>query len=262
MMPGGGRLMIETTHEILGEGDTSDWEGAAPGEYVRIGVTDTGTGMTPAVMAHVFEPFFTTKPTGQGTGLGLSQIYGFVRQSRGVIRLESEPGVGTSVHLYLARSHDAPDAAPDGVSIQDQPQIRQATAATVLVVEDEVNIRAFASEALRELGYRVIEAADGPAGLRTLHTLLQGTVDAGVDLLVTDIGLPGGLNGRQLADAARAVAPNLPILLITGYAGDAISDEDRFGPGMEMLVKPFELDALTERVQTMINRSRTPLKPG
>ena len=256
MMPGGGRLTIETAQEHLNERDTADWEGAAPGDYVRVGVTDTGTGMTPDVMAHAFEPFFTTKPIGQGTGLGLSQLYGFVRQSRGVVRLRSEVGVGTSVYLYLARSADAPAHTESGVAHADRPHPLPGAAATVLLVEDEVAVRDFAAEALRHLGYRVIEATDGPSGLRSLRALLDGEAGGGVDLLVTDIGLPGGLNGRQLADAASDMAPALPILLITGYAGDAMNERDNLAPGMEMLVKPFELDALTERVRTIIDRSR------
>ena len=256
MMPGGGRLVIETAHDHLNERDTADWEGAIPGDYVRVGVTDTGTGMAPDVMAHAFEPFFTTKPIGQGTGLGLSQLYGFVRQSRGVVRLRSEVGVGTSVYLYLARSADAPADAANAASNADRPRSMPGTTATVLLVEDEVAVREFAAEALRHLGYRVIEAIDGPSGLRLLQERLGPAVGGGVDLLVTDIGLPGGLNGRQLADAARGLAPALPILLITGYAGDAMNDQDALAPGMEMLAKPFELDALTERVRTMIGRSR------
>jgi PAS domain S-box-containing protein len=255
MMPAGGRLVIETVHEHLSERDTTDWEGAVPGDYVRVGVTDTGTGMAPDVMAHAFEPFFTTKPIGQGTGLGLSQLYGFVRQSRGVVRLKSELGAGTSVYLYLARSADAPAHAVDAASYADRPHSMPGTAATVLLVEDEVAVRDFAAEALRHLGYHVIEATDGPTGLRRLQDLLGAAGADGVDLLVTDIGLPGGLNGRQLADAARGLAPALPILLITGYAGDAMNDQDDLAPGMEMLVKPFELDALTERIRSMIGRS-------
>jgi PAS domain S-box-containing protein len=262
MMPAGGRLLIDTLHMRLDENDTKNWEGAVPGEYVRIGVTDSGTGMTPEVIAHAFEPFFTTKPMGQGTGLGLSQIYGFVRQSRGVVQLSSEQGVGTSVYLYLARSHEKPVAEDNRRLPRGRQHVTSAEVATVLLVEDEAAIRIFVSEALRELGYRVIEAVDGPTGLHTLLEILHSAESTGVDLMVTDIGLPGGLNGRQLADAARLVAPSLPILLITGYVGDAMKDEDRLGPGMELLVKPFELDVLAERVQTMISRARIINEPA
>jgi PAS domain S-box-containing protein len=249
MAPNHGRLIIETAHLLLSDADTAAWEGANPGEYVRMTVTDTGTGMTPDVLAHAFEPFFTTKPDGQGTGLGLSQLYGFVRQSHGGVRLESTLGKGTSVHLYLPRCHDTPDAsrAPAATGAMPAPARR---APRLLLVDDEPVIRTFAAESLRELGYEVLEAGDGPQALRLLNT-----ASGRLDLLVADVGLPGGLNGRQLADAAREMLPALPILLITGYAGDAIVGQGRLATGMEILGKPFDLDELGRRVRAMVENA-------
>ncbi|MFL5256115.1 MAG: ATP-binding protein [Rhodopila sp.] len=253
LMPDGGLIAITTDLVTLNEMETQPWRGVAPGDFVRITVTDTGCGMPPGIMARAFEPFFTTKPEGQGTGLGLSQIYGFIRQSQGIVRLDSAPGEGTSVHLYLPRARAEPDDAVD--SAQPAPQ-RQAmpvvTTATVLLVEDEEIIREVTAEALRDLGYQVTEAEDGPHALAALQKAFLASGADAVRLLVTDIGLPGGMNGRQLADAARMLVPDLPILLITGYAGDAISGKGRLGPQMEILTKPFGLETLAEKVQAMI----------
>jgi CheY-like chemotaxis protein len=258
MYPGGGRLIVETAHVVLDATDTHGWERAVPGDHVRITVTDTGTGMSPDVLAHAFEPFFTTKPIGQGTGLGLSQLYGFVQQSGGIVRLESAPGPGTSVHLYLPRAHDTVTDTQKPVPTEArQPPLPAVFAATVLLVEDEDLVRVFAADALRERGYRVLEASDGPTGLNALHQALRDPAAGGVDLLVTDVGLPGWLNGRQLADAARAMVPDLPVLLITGYAGDAINGPGRLDQGMEMLGKPFELEILSSRVRALIERAKT-----
>jgi signal transduction histidine kinase/CheY-like chemotaxis protein len=256
MASAGGKLLIETAHVALNEADTSNWEGAAPGDFVRVTVTDTGSGMTPDVLAHAFEPFFTTKPHGQGTGLGLSQLYGFVQQSRGVVRLESEVGVGTSACLFLPRYDDIGRTYAAAGPAERQPKRSGGgrSSGTVLVVEDDATVRGLATQALREMGCRVIEAANGPAGLNALREVLHDPQAGGLDLLVTDVGLPGGLNGRQLADAARELDSRLPVLLITGYAGGTIEGRGQLGPGMEMLVKPFELDALAERVQAMIRR--------
>jgi PAS domain S-box-containing protein len=254
-LPAGGRLDIETAAETLEEADTIGWDGAAPGAYVRITVADNGTGMTADVMSHAFEPFFTTKPVGQGTGLGLSQIYGFMRQSRGMARLESALGAGTSVHLYLPRGHGEAVEAGTTASNPTWQRPRAVASATVLLVEDEETIRTVIAEALREYGYRVLEADEGASGLRALQEALRAPHEDAVSLLVTDLGLPGGLDGRQLADAARELVPNLPILLITGYAGDAITGQGHLGPGMDLLSKPFALGALIERVQALIDGS-------
>jgi CheY-like chemotaxis protein len=237
------------------------WEGAAPGEYVRITMADNGTGMTADVMSRAFEPFFTTKPVGHGTGLGLSQIYGFMRQSGGMVRLESALGAGTLVHLYLPRGHsETVDAGTTASNPPSQPP-RAGASATVLLVEDEETIRTVIAEALREDGYRVLEADEGASGLRVLQQAMRAPYKDAVSLLVTDVGLPGGLDGKQLADAARELVPNLPILLITGYAGDAITGQGQLGPGMELLSKPFALGALTERVQALIDGSSRRIFP-
>ncbi len=258
MLPDGGRLVIETAHVALNKTDTADWEGANPGDYVRITVADTGSGMTPDVLAHAFEPFFTTKPDGQGTGLGLSQLYGFVRQSQGIVRLESEVGIGTAVHLYLARSHDKRDRETNGPAAADSRAVsRTKGTPTVLLVDDEASVRSLAAHTLQELGYEVVEAGNGPDALQIFKTALRGSRRGnGIDLLVADIGLPGGLNGRQLADAVRELDADLPVLLITGYAGDAIAGQGRLGPRMEILGKPFALDALAQRVAGMVADAR------
>jgi PAS domain S-box-containing protein len=253
LAPAGGRLVIETTHEVLDEADTGPWEGTTAGDFVRITVTDNGAGMPPDVLAHAFEPFFTTKPVGQGTGLGLSQIYGFMRQSHGLVRLESTPGVGTSVHLYLPRGQtEAHEASEIEVIEQQQSPARAAASATVLLVEDEPLIRTVAAEALRGFGYRVLVAEDSTAAVRVLHEAKRAPDGQNIRLLVTDVGLPRGLNGRQLADVARELNPDLPVLLITGYAGDAVTGAGQLGPGMALLPKPFSMEELKARIQAMI----------
>ncbi len=251
MLPAGGRLLIETAHTILDAADTSGWDEAAPGEHVRITVADTGAGMAPDVLAHAFEPFFTTKPDGQGTGLGLSQIYGFMHQSAGVVRLESDVGAGTRAQLHLPRYLGEEEAGPHAAGTSRQIAAGVAAGGTVLLVEDEPTIRDLLARALREIGYQVVEATNGHEGL----VVLQRSLDRPwVDLLVTDVGLPGGLNGRQLAEAARALMPSLPVLLITGYAGntDIGTGNAQLAPGLEVLNKPFELDILAERVRVLI----------
>ena len=240
-MPGGGRLTLATKDLRLTLGDVAGQDGVPPGDYVEISVADTGTGMDEATRARAFEPFFTTKPIGHGTGLGLSQLYGFVHQSGGLVRLDSAPGRGTTVRLHLPRHHRGGETAPNA-----EPDREEAVAGGggVLLVEDEDGVRAVAAERLRELGYRVLEAGDGPAALRLLR---PGTR---VDVLVTDVGLPGGMNGRQVADAARERRPGLPVLFITGYAGTVL--DGRLAPGMEVISKPFPLDALAVRVQALL----------
>jgi PAS domain S-box-containing protein len=253
LAPAGGRIDLKADHVTLDETETRLWEDVSPGDFVRITVADNGVGMTPEVLARAFEPFFTTKPPGQGTGLGLSQIYGFIRQSHGLVRLESEPCVGTSVHLYLPRSMATTDDRRGAATlVQRQDAAEAQGSAIVLLVEDGETIRDFTAQALRELGYRVIEAEDGHDGLHALRQAMQAHDKTEVSLLVTDVGLPGGLNGRQLADAARELMPDLPILLITGYAGDALTRQEPPGPDMAMLAKPFALEALAETVQAII----------
>ena len=245
-MPDGGTLRISTTAVTLTPADLLAHDDGAPGDYVAIEIADSGTGMAPDVMTHVFEPFFTTKPVGQGTGLGLSQIYGFVRQSGGMVRLESQPGVGTAIRLYFPRHDEAATAAPDSrpTGAPELPGF-EAGGRTILIVEDEESVRAQIVEALRDHGCMIVQASDGPAGLRVIQSSLH------LDLLLTDIGMPG-LNGRQLADAARTSRPELPVILITGYAGAAL--DVALPPGMEIVRKPFTLDELSARVAAALDR--------
>jgi PAS domain S-box-containing protein len=247
-MPDGGTLTVQAALDKIEPPGRAGQNPHAPadidpGEFVRITVRDTGQGMPPEILAHAFEPFFTTKPAGQGTGLGLSQVYGFVSQSNGFVHLQSAAGQGTSVHLFLPRHAGA--GTPDAAASPPRPGIL-AHGATVLLVEDEAPIRRFLAEALGDLGCRVITAETGPAGLAALRK--PGTR---VDLLVTDVGLPGGMNGRQLADAARTDAPGLPVLLITGYAGDAIGKQ-ALPAGIVLLTKPFTLEDLMHRLSAML----------
>jgi len=237
-MPGGGKLTIATANARL---DGIDAETPVPGDYVRIRVTDTGTGMSAEVAARAFDPFFTTKPLGQGTGLGLSMIYGFVRQSDGHVTIDSAPGSGTSVNLYLPRHHGEPAAERPAPAAAAEPGAGE----TVLVVEDDSVVRGVIVEMLHDQGYRTLEAADGPSGLRALR---PGTR---VDLLITDVGLPG-MNGRQLADQARENRPGLKILFITGYAENVAIAKDVLQPGMDMITKPFDLGDLSRRVRDLI----------
>ncbi len=242
-MPDGGTLTVGTSNLWVDDGDGRLHELPA-GQYVSLCVGDTGTGMTPEVIARAFDPFFTTKPIGQGTGLGLSMIYGFAHQSNGQVRISSEPGKGTAMFLYLPRHQGAVDVR----EIPAEPAApRQADAGwTVLLVDDEPTVRMLVTDALGELGYTALEAADGAAGLDILRE------DRRIDLLVTDVGLPGGMNGRQLADAARVGRPGLKVLFITGYAETAVLDHGRLEPGMHVLTKPFAMDALGSRIRQLI----------
>jgi CheY-like chemotaxis protein len=217
-----------------------------PGQYLSLCVTDTGAGMTPDVIARAFEPFFTTKPIGQGTGLGLSMIYGFVRQSGGQVRIYSEVGEGTTMCLYLPRHYGASEEGEGAPDLSQAPRAEQGQ--TVLVVDDEPTVRMLVAEVLEDLGYTAIEAADGSAGLKMLRS------DARIDLLVTDVGLPGGMNGRQMADAARVTRPDLKVLFITGYAENAILGNGRLEPGMQVMTKPFVMEALASRIRELITK--------
>ncbi len=241
-MPDGGRLAIATAN-VRFDSVTADTPALSPGDYVSISVTDTGVGMSAEVAARAFDPFFTTKPIGQGTGLGLSMIYGFARQSNGHVTIDSKLGRGTSVKLYLPR-HLGDVAAPHASAVR-APELAF-TGETVLVVEDEPVVRGVILEMLGEQGYRTLEAVDGPSGLRILRT------NERIDLLVTDVGLPG-MNGRQVADQARETRPELKILFITGYAESVAISNGFLQPGMEMITKPFDLDHLAQRIRAMIS---------
>ena len=247
-MPQGGSLTMGAANVTLKNGDSrAGGEGVRAGQYVAISVSDTGVGMPPEVVARVFEPFFTTKPMGQGTGLGLSMLHGFAKQSGGHVAVASEPGRGTAIHVFLPRclggirTHDPIEASSPFDAVR--------SGGTVLVVEDEAAISTLIAETLGDIGVRVLGATDGSTALRHLF----GT--GAIDMLVTDVGLPGPLNGRQLADAARARRPGLPILFITGYAHHAALGIDAaLEPGMELMVKPFALDALAEKVRRVMER--------
>jgi PAS domain S-box-containing protein len=241
-MPGGGRLTIATANVQIAAA-SAEQPALSPGDYICISVADTGTGMSREVIARAFDPFFTTKPIGQGTGLGLSMIYGFARQSNGHVSIDSAAGRGTTVKLYLPRH--AGEATAD-VAAAGRDAAHEATGETVLVVEDEPVVRAVILEMLQDAGYRTFEAVDGPSGL---HVLRQ---QPRIDLLVTDVGLPG-MNGRQLADQARETRPGLKILFITGYAESAAIAEGFLQPGMEMITKPFDLDNLSRRIRAMVS---------
>ena len=242
-MPDGGRITIETGNKWL-DRRAADERGMEPGQYVCVCVSDTGVGMEKSIQERVFDPFFTTKPIGEGTGLGLSMVYGFARQSHGHVRIYSEVGQGTMVCIYLPR-HFGEESAPldDVHAVLPAPAV---AGETVLVVDDEPTVRMLIVDALQELGYACAEAADGPAGLRLLQS------NARFDLLITDVGLPGGLNGRQVADAARALRPALKVMFITGYAENAVLNHGHIQPGMEVLTKPFAVSDLAARVDRML----------
>ena len=244
-MPDGGRLTLETANTWVDERAARERD-IAPGGYVAISVTDTGTGMTPDVMARAFDPFFTTKPLGQGTGLGLSMIYGFAKQSGGKVRIYSKVGQGTTVRIYLPR-HDGDAEKEEAQPAQVPAQVPGTKiAGTVLVVDDEVAVRMLVTEVLKETGYAAIEAADGSSGLQILQSNVR------IDLLISDVGLPGSMNGRQMADAARQARPKLKVLFITGYAENTVIGNGHLDPGMHVLTKPFAMDALASRVEAII----------
>ena len=242
-MPDGGRLTVETCNVSLDEPGGRERD-LPPGEYVCVCVADTGTGMSPDVAARAFDPFFTTKPLGAGTGLGLSMVYGFARQSGGQVRIDSELGEGTALRLYFPR-HDTGEAIADASHAGREPQ-PQGAGEVVLVIDDEPSIRMLIGEVLEDAGYAAIETSDGPSGLRVLQS------DTKIDLLITDVGLPGGMNGRQIADAGRGLRPGLKVLFITGYAENAAVGNGLLEPGMEVLTKPFPMDVLAQRIRAMI----------
>ncbi len=241
MLPDGGRLTIETANKWLDERAARERD-VPPGQYISVCVTDTGCGMSPEIIARAFDPFFTTKPLGQGTGLGLSMVYGFVRQSGGQVRVYSEVGQGTTMCLYLPRFSGAVNAPEDA----RQEDIATGDGEVILVIDDEEAIRVVVAESLELAGYRVLQADSGPSGLKLLQS------DQRVDLLVTDVGLPGGMNGRQVADAARTVRPGLRVLFITGYAENAAVGNGHLDAGMHVLTKPFEIAALAAKIDELL----------
>jgi len=243
---GGGKLTIETANMHLDRDYAAQNAGALPGQYVSLCVSDTGCGMDAETLARAFEPFFTTKEVGKGTGLGLSMVYGFVKQSGGHLKIYSEEGQGTTVRIYLPRLLGGESAAEDR---PDQAVPEGSREETILVCEDDDDVRAYTVEVLRELGYRVLEAHDGPSALRLLERQ-----DGGVDLLFTDVVLPAGMTGAVLAHEARALRPGLKVLFTTGYARNAIVHHGRLDPGVELITKPFAYADLAARVRDMLDR--------
>jgi signal transduction histidine kinase len=242
-MSNGGKLTLETANRWLDDRAARERD-IAPGQYVSVCVSDTGVGMSPDIVARAFDPFFTTKPLGTGTGLGLSMTYGFARQSGGQVRIYSEVGKGTVVCLYLprylgeAKSPEPAEIAPDlAKSLHDE---------TALVVDDEPTVRMLVTDLLEELGYNALEASDGGSGLDILQSNTR------IDLLITDVGLPGSLNGRQMADAARIRRPGLKVLFITGYAENAVLSHGHLEHGMHILTKPFSMDVLAARINELL----------
>ncbi|WP_420478087.1 ATP-binding protein [Brevundimonas sp. FT23028] len=243
MAPNTGRLTIETANKWLDDRAAKERD-LKPGQYISLCVTDTGSGIPADIVDRIFDPFFTTKPLGQGTGLGLSMIHGFLRQSGGQVRVYSEPGKGTTMCLYLPRyTGDLETLDPLDPVISGHPGHGE----TVLLIDDEPTVRMLAAEVLGDAGYTVIEAVDGPSGLQVLGG------GAKIDLLVTDVGLPGGLNGRQVADAARVERPELKVLFITGYAENAAVGNGLLDPGMAVLTKPFVMTELVNKVGELID---------
>ena len=244
MAPDGGRLTIETANKWLDERAARERD-LPPGQYISLCVTDTGTGMTPEVKERAFDPFYTTKPLGQGTGLGLSMIYGFVRQSGGQVRIYSELGKGTTMCLYLPRYTGAEEE--EAVVEEDTPDPGHGE--TILVIDDDEVVRMLIVDVLQENGYAALEASDGPTAMKILQS------PARIDLLITDVGLPGGMNGRQVADAARVFRPDLKVMFITGYAENAVIGNGHLDRGMEVITKPFSTTALGNRIRDLIDSS-------
>lgn len=254
-MPDGGKLTVETANVFLDEAYLATVpEPVAPGQYVMVAVSDTGEGMDAATLLQVFEPFFTTKETGKGTGLGLSQVYGFVRQSGGHVRMYSEVGQGTTAKLYLPRAHSEA-IAPSVVQANRDISLLRGTE-TVLLVEDDEGVRAYSSGVLRELGYDVIEASDAASALAALDDR------ADVDLLFTDVVLPGGVHGRKLADEVRQRRPGIIVLFTSGYTRNAIVHNGRLDPGVQLITKPFTYEELAERVRRALDGGQVAVSPN
>jgi signal transduction histidine kinase len=243
-MQGVGRLTIETHNTMLDRNSMQGTPDVIPGEYVSLAVTDSGCGMEQSVIERAVEPFFTTKEVGKGTGLGLSQVYGFTKQSGGYLKIHSTVGQGTSVEIFLPRFIG--EASAEAQSNGWTP-VKSVGNETILIVEDDDDVRLFSVEILRELGYRVLEAEDGPTAIGLIRN------DESIDLLFTDVVLPGGLNGAALAAEALAIRPTLAVLYTSGYDRNAISNHGRLAAGVELITKPFSYDALTSRVRQILD---------
>jgi CheY-like chemotaxis protein len=243
-MPEGGKLTIETANTHIDQVYAANHAEVLTGQYVSICISDTGVGMAAATLNQAFEPFFTTKPVGKGTGLGLSQVYGFVKQSGGHVKIYSEVGQGTTVKIYLPRlvaEHIVAESLANPLPAEGSAE------ETILVVEDDDDVRTSTVESLREIGYRVIEAHDGPSALRLLERQLR------VDLLFSDVVLPGGLTGAQVGAQARAIRPGLRVLFTTGYARNAIIHHGRLDKGVHLITKPFSLNDLAAKIRDVLD---------
>jgi CheY-like chemotaxis protein len=242
-MPGGGSITVETSNKWV-DAQAGVERDMLPGQYVAVCVTDTGTGMTPEVLARAFDPFFTTKPSGLGTGLGLAMVHGFAQQAGGHVRIYTELGKGTTICIYLPRHRGpAEDIKP---LVGTTGTWKALHSETILIVDDEPTVRMTISEAMAEAGYHTVEAADGPTALKLVESSTR------FDLLITDFGLPGGFTGRQLADAARLKREDLKVLFITGYAENAVIENGLLAPDSGVLTKPFSLDALIQAVSALL----------
>jgi PAS domain S-box-containing protein len=247
-MPNGGKLTLETANVYIDENYAATQAEVLPGQYVMLAVTDNGVGMTSEVKTKAFDPFFTTKDVGHGTGLGLSQVYGFVKQSRGHVKIYSELGEGTTIKLYFPRVHSAYAEEEQSATAL----ARGSKGETILVVEDDADVRSYSCESLRELGYTVLEAGNARSALQAIDAHPQ------IQVLFTDIGLPGGMNGRELAEEARKRRPELKVLFASGYARNAIVHDGRLDPGVELLSKPFTQAALSGKLRDIIDAKRVP----
>jgi signal transduction histidine kinase/DNA-binding response OmpR family regulator len=245
-MPSGGELWIETENIQLDFGQAAAHVSLKPGAYVLVSVTDTGIGMAPEVLKQVFEPFFTTKG-GRGTGLGLSQVYGFANQSGGGVALHSDPGIGTTARIYLPKA-EAVAAASQESTATNAVAPRGRPGETILVVEDDQDVRSYTVGSLRDLGYGVVEAADAASALEVLSR------EPAVRLLFTDLGLPGGVDGKVLSERARRLRPSLRVLITTAYAASALIHDGRLDAGIELLAKPFTFEALAARIRDVLDR--------
>jgi CheY-like chemotaxis protein len=239
-----GKLTIETSNAFIDENYSRQNADIPVGQYVQIAVSDTGAGMSREIQQQAFDPFFTTKQPGQGTGLGLSQVYGFVKQSGGHVKIYSEPGEGTTIKIYLPRAGAAAVAAKE----QDVPVVGSLGSETILVVEDEADVRSYLVETLRDLNYRVHQAADGAAALA-----LFDADPSRIDLLLTDIVMPG-INGRQLADELRQRQASLKVLFMTGYSRNAIVHQGRLDPGVSLLQKPLTQAMLATKIREILDK--------
>jgi signal transduction histidine kinase/CheY-like chemotaxis protein len=244
-MPDGGKLTLETANSHLDEAYARINAEVIPGQYAMLAVSDTGIGMTPDVVEKAFEPFFTTKALGEGTGLGLSQVYGFIKQSGGHIKIYSELGEGTTVRLYLPRLRERPPVVQGDAPVVQPPPLGGQE--TILVVEDNDEVRAYTTDILRELGYEVFEATEGDTALSLIAS------EPRIKLLFTDVGLPGPFNGRQIADEARKLRSDLKILFTTGYAQNAIIHQGRLDAGVQLIVKPFNFASLAAKIRQIFD---------